>query len=183
MGGSDPHHLCDSVDQADFFRPRAPCCPAALARFDCATALRGTVKLSLLDGDGDPEVGNDRRTRDRIRPVQALTTARTGPAWGGFVQSKLNVTVPRLCVACQAYLLVSRRMKVFGASPAMMRPASLRVPSSYRPQGTGRGAGPRLIDAINPVSQPPSAVSVVSSQRPASTCFKKPRTLPGWGCP
>ncbi len=55
---------------------------------------RGTVKLSLLGGDGDPKVGNDRRIRDRIQPVQVLTTARTGPAWGGFVQSKLNVTVP-----------------------------------------------------------------------------------------
>jgi len=54
----------------------------------------GTVKLSLLGGDGDPKVGNDRRIRDRIRPVPALATARTGPAWGGFVQSRLNVTVP-----------------------------------------------------------------------------------------
>jgi len=55
----------------------------------------GTVKLSLLGGDGDPKVGNDRRIRDRIQPVQALMTAGTGPAWSGFVQSKLNVTVPR----------------------------------------------------------------------------------------
>ncbi len=55
---------------------------------------KGTVKLSLLGGDGDPKVGNDRRIRDRIQLVPALTTARTGPAWGDFVQSKLNVTVP-----------------------------------------------------------------------------------------
>jgi len=64
--------------------------PYGVFRLDMA----GTVKLSLLGGDGDPKVGNDRRRRDQIQPVQALTTARTGPAWGGFVQSKLNVTVP-----------------------------------------------------------------------------------------
>ena len=57
-------------------------------------AAKGTVKLSLLGGDGDPKVGNDRRIRDRIQLVPALTTASTGPAWGDFVQSKLNVTVP-----------------------------------------------------------------------------------------
>ena len=54
----------------------------------------GTVKLRLLGADGGPKVGNDRRIGDRIRPLQALATARTGSVWGGFVQSKLNVTVP-----------------------------------------------------------------------------------------
>ncbi len=55
----------------------------------------GTVKLSLLGADGGPKVGNERRIGDRIRPVQALAPARTGSVWGGFVQSKLNVTVPQ----------------------------------------------------------------------------------------
>jgi len=53
-----------------------------------------TVKLSLFGADGGPKVGNERRIGDRIRPLQALATARTGSVWGGFVQSKLNVTVP-----------------------------------------------------------------------------------------
>ncbi len=56
--------------------------------------LLGTVKLSLLGTDGGPKVGNDRRIEDRIWLLQALATARTGSVWGGFVQSKLNVTVP-----------------------------------------------------------------------------------------
>jgi len=54
----------------------------------------GTVKLSLLGTDGGPKMGNDRLIEDRIWLVQALATARTGSVWGGFVQSKLNVTVP-----------------------------------------------------------------------------------------
>ncbi len=68
--------------------------PETLLRWYRAGFRSGTVKLSLLGGDGDPKVGNDRRIRDRIQLVPALTTARTGPAWGDFVQSKLNVTVP-----------------------------------------------------------------------------------------
>ncbi len=59
-------------------------------------ALReGTVKLSLLGTDGGPKVGNDRRIGDRIWLVQVLATASTGSMWGGYIQSKLNVTVPR----------------------------------------------------------------------------------------
>jgi len=56
--------------------------------------LAGIVKLSLLGTVGGLKVGNDRFIGDRIRLVQALATARTGSVWGGFVQSKLNVTVP-----------------------------------------------------------------------------------------
>ncbi len=55
----------------------------------------GTVKLSLLGTDGGPNVGNERRRGDRIRLVQALAPASTGPVRGGCVQSKLIGTVPR----------------------------------------------------------------------------------------
>ncbi len=80
----------------------------------------GTVKLSLLGADGGPKVGNDRRIGDRIRLVQALATARTGSVWGGFVQSKLNVTVPLvltigglLLAAALALSLLGTRTTVF----------------------------------------------------------------------
>jgi len=59
-----------------------------------SSSSTGIVKLSLLGADGGPKVGNERRIGDRIRPVQALATARTGSAWGGFVQSKLHVSLP-----------------------------------------------------------------------------------------
>ncbi len=58
-------------------------------------AAYGTVKLSLLGTVGGPKVGSDRRIGGQIRLLRALATARTGSVWGGFVQSKLNVTVPR----------------------------------------------------------------------------------------
>ena len=42
----------------------------------------------------NPQVGNDRFLQGWIRPLQALSMARTGSVWGSFVQLKLNVTVP-----------------------------------------------------------------------------------------
>ena len=78
------------------YRRRADGPRAQDAGIQRAHVPEGTVKLSLLGADGGPKVGNDRRIGDRIRPVQALATARTGSVWGCFVQSKLNVTVPFL---------------------------------------------------------------------------------------
>jgi len=46
----------------------------------------GTVKLSLVGGDGGPTVGNDRLMRGSIRSLRARAMAKTGPAWGDFVQ-------------------------------------------------------------------------------------------------
>jgi len=65
------------------------------ARGPGEVAFSGTVKLSLLGTDGGPNVGNERRRGDRIRLVQALAPASTGPVRGGCVQSKLIGTVPR----------------------------------------------------------------------------------------
>ncbi len=63
----------------------------------------GTVKLSLLGADGGPKVGNDRRIEDRIRLLQGLATVSTGSVWGGFVQPKLNVTVPYFLLGCTEF--------------------------------------------------------------------------------
>ncbi len=72
--------------------PIGPSRAGTVAEIACPEA--GTVKLSLLDTVGGPKVGNDRRIGSQIRLLRALATARTGSMWGGFVQSKLNVTVP-----------------------------------------------------------------------------------------
>jgi len=73
--------------------------------------VHGIVKLSLLGTVGGLKVGNDRRTGGPIQLLQALVTARTGSVWGGFVQSKLNVTIPHGGLAQFGYPLSELRIE------------------------------------------------------------------------
>ena len=54
----------------------------------------GTVKLSTIDSNDDRKVGSSPRLRALISPQAQHLRALIGLRWGGFVQSKLNVTVP-----------------------------------------------------------------------------------------
>ncbi len=67
----------------------ARACPG---RFACPTG--GTVKLSTFDGSDDRKVGSNPRLRAMISLQAQHLRAIIRPRWGGFVQLKLNVTVP-----------------------------------------------------------------------------------------
>ena len=64
----------------------------------------GTVKLSTIDSNDDRKVGSSPRLRALISPQAQHLRAVIGLRWGGFVQSKLNVTVPSGRHCCQSCL-------------------------------------------------------------------------------